>query len=361
MIQKSVRSNLREIREMTRSQWLIFALFLSSCPSAWSQGTEASNQQQPGNAAALPASAPSTKTDASKEPTAKEVLESNTASKNVPEKKPASAPATIAAPKTEPIATDKNNPPEKKPIEKKAVPSKTSEAAKKKVDVAKVTDGIQKQYNSISSAIFDFEQSYKHPFLAVTESSKGKVSYAKSGGKMVWSYLEPKQRQKQFFINGNKFTYYLVNDKIAYTHDCYDQDTLSASVTFLLGKGSLKDSFTISELTGEIPNSALTWLTLIPKEKDSSVKKIALGVGPDARVTESIVEDASGGKNHFKFINFKANPKIADSVFVFSAPKGVMVQPMPNVSCPSAPAGAPKKPEPPATKNTAKAGNPVKK
>jgi len=29
---------------------------------------------------------------------------------------------------------------------------------------------------------------------------------------MVWSYLEPKDKQKKFYIDGKKFTYYSVTD-----------------------------------------------------------------------------------------------------------------------------------------------------
>lgn len=215
----------------------------------------------------------------------------------------------------------------------KAAPVVTPEKAS--ADLSKLADRIQKQYKQTKSATFGFEQFYLHPFLSTKESSKGEVAYDKASGSMMWNYQEPKERQKKFFIRGNKFTFYSVADKIAYTHNCYDQDTLSAAVPFLLGTGDLKNSFTLALFEGESPNKALSWITLMPKEENAPVKKIFLGVSLDGKVVESIVEDPSGGKNHFKFINFKTNPKVAASVFVFKAPPGVMVQPMPNVQCPT--------------------------
>lgn len=228
-----------------------------------------------------------------------------------------------------------------KAISKSATPPLVVKPTAKKTDqteanLAKLIDAIQRQYNNTKSATFDFDQSYKHPFLAVTENSHGNVSYQKVHGNMVWNYTQPKEKQKKFYISGNQFTYFSVSDKVAYTHNCYNKDTLSASVTFLLGTGSLKDSFTIKPLIGDMPNTALSWVTLIPKEPNAPVSKILLGVNKDFKVMESVVEDPSGGKNHFKFSNFKTNPKIAASVFVFTPPKGVLVQPMPNVSCPEA-------------------------
>ncbi len=204
-------------------------------------------------------------------------------------------------------------------------------AAKKsaKPNLDKLISAIQKQYNGTTSTSFDFEQEYKFQFLPSPEISKGKVYYDRLLGSMLWSYTEPAANQKKFYINGKKFTYYLV-DKIAYVHGCYEQDTLSPSLAFLLGKGSLKDSFTPSSFTAP-EGSKLSWIKLAPKEKNAPVKFIYLGA-ENGQVKESIVEDLSGGKNHFKFSNFK-NDKIDKEIFVFTPPKGVTVEPMPNVTC----------------------------
>ena len=212
----------------------------------------------------------------------------------------------------------------------KTVPTQVA----KKKELPKFIDAVQRQYNSTNAATFNFEQSYKHPFLNVTETSKGVVKYSRAGGKMLWNYVEPKNRQKKFYINGNRFTYYSITDKIAYTHDCYDQETLSASVAFLLGTGNLRQSFTITFLEADIPNPSLTWLSLSPKENNAPVKRLLLGIDNKAKVVESLVEDPSGGKNHFKFIDFKMVKSLPDNIFVFTLPKGVKLEPMPNVVCP---------------------------
>lgn len=209
--------------------------------------------------------------------------------------------------------------------------TKTVAKTSGKVTLEKLVSAIQTEYNNTSSTTFDFEQEYKHPFLAVMEKSTGQVFYDRALGNMLWSYLEPANKQKKFYIHGSEFTYYSVNDKIAYVHNCYHQDTLSASITFLLGKGKLKDSFTVAMMPEPTPNKTLAWLKLTPKEKDAPVKYIYLGV-ENGKVKESLVEDLSGGKNHFKFQNFKAD-KIDKNTFVFVAPKGVKVEPMPNVDC----------------------------
>lgn len=301
---------------MQRFHYLMFCLFLS-CISHGDQKTVSSATPSTPAAAAQP----NVNADASKKEAAAKKPEAEKPPKNIAP--PKAAPQKSGASANKPAASAKQ------------APEATKPASAGNATVNSLVDAIQRQYNSIRSSTFDFEQSYKHPFMNVTETSKGTVAYQKLGGKMVWSYLEPKERQKKFYVNGNKLTYYSASDKIAYTHDCYDRDTLSASVAFLLGSGNLKASFVISPSDGENLNQALTWLTLVPNEKDAPVKRILLGVNKEAKVMESVVEDPTGGKNHFKFHNFKVNPKIASSVFVFVAPEGVTVQPMPNVTCPA--------------------------
>lgn len=204
--------------------------------------------------------------------------------------------------------------------------------ASKNLSVDELVKAIQKQYNNTTSLTFDFEQNYKNPFLTESESSEGQVAYDRAMGNMLWSYLKPEGRQKKFYINGSELTYYSVSGNIAYVNKCYQQDTLSASLAFLQGFGKIKDSFTPSLLKDPTPNKDLQWLKLAPKEKNTPVKFIYLGV-KDGSVLESIVEDPTGGKNHFKFKHFNTL-KIDKGTFTFTAPKGVIVEPMPNVVCP---------------------------
>ncbi len=229
---------------------------------------------------------------------------------------------------------------------------KLEEEAKKKAQEAKelsqLADDIQKRYNETRSAILEFEQRYTSAFLSQNEVSKGKVWY--KARNMLWRYEEPKDRQKEFYIEGKKFTYHIINDKLAFTHDCFEKDTLSASISFLWGQGKLKESFTIHPLKETLTNTSLKWLTLIPKEKNAPISSISLGVDPKtAVVQESIVTDLSGGKNSFRFSKFVANPVIPEKIFHFVPPAGLKVQPMPNVVCPKAPPPS-KAPSPPKAK-----------
>lgn len=269
----------------------------------------------------------------------------------------------IRAPSTKRPAKDRVS--SKEVEQASSITTKKTDRAKEKqaqASIDSLVSAIERRYISTNSATFDFEQSYQHPFLKTNEVSKGQVSFKKAGGKILWSYLEPKDRQKKFYINGDKLTYYSIKDKLAYVHNCYDKDALSASVAFLMGMGSLNKAFAITMLTSHDKNPALKWLSLVPKEKNPPFKTLLLGVGSGGMVMESIVIDQSGGKNHFKFKGYKANSKIPDSTFVFTPEKGVMVQPMPNVTCKTTtpPEKTPLK-KPAASKDQTKSASPKNK
>lgn len=236
------------------------------------------------------------------------------------------------------LPSKKTQPKASLPTAQAAQAKKAAEAkAKEALRLSKLADLVQKQYSNTNSAIFSFEQSYKHPFLAaVNESSKGKVFFKPQ--RMLWRYTEPADRKKEFYIVGKNLTYYLESDKLAYINKCFEQDTLSASITFLWGKGKIKESFIIEAYPGKVPNEKLNWLRLIPKEKDAPAKSISLGVNSKGVVTESMVVDQSDGENHFKFSDFHINKDIPEKTFIFVPPAGVLVQPMPHVQCEKAPA-----------------------
>lgn len=275
-----------------------------------------------------------------------------------PKKAPIAPPGAAAQPKASPsLPTPAQKIPEVglKPSAKTTPPPKPVPSTQKAPPIAskataaalsQLADDVQKQYNKTNSATFDFEQSYKSLFLPTLESSKGQVFF--KARNMLWRYNEPSDRKKEFYIEGRKFTYHLVNDKQAFTHNCFEKDTLSAAITFLWGHGNLKNSFEIRAFQGAISDPKLKWLTLIPKEKNAPVKSISLGVDPKtAIVVESVVTDLNDGVNSFRFTNFKVNPTIPEKTFQFVPKSGVKLQPMANVVCPQEAPPAPIKATPP--------------
>jgi hypothetical protein len=101
------------------------------------------------------------------------------------------------------------------------------------------------------------------------------------------------------------------------------------------------------------PTNTLRWVTLISEEKHPQVQNIHLGIAIDQPIVkESIVIDATNGRNHFVFSNIKTNISIADHNFVFTPPKGetINILPMPNVTCPAPSPVVKEKPKAPPAK-----------
>lgn len=237
------------------------------------------------------------------------------------------------------------------PIAAKKIPPKAPAPPKPEVfDLEKVINGVQAYYQKITSSQFFFEQTYT--LFGKSEKFEGQALFKPK--KMYWNYQKPENKKKEFYISENKFTYLMTNDKIAYTHDCFSGDALSFAISFLWGKGNLKTSFTIKKNADETLNKNLFWLLLEPKEKNSAVTSIALGVNKKTYlVEETILYDATKGKNYFKFTQVKTNLPIKEDSFIYKPKEGIKVMPMPGVVCPKKEPAKTPPATPPVTKTNA--------
>jgi outer membrane lipoprotein-sorting protein len=218
------------------------------------------------------------------------------------------------------------------PLKKVPSAKQAKKTPVKVLDINIAINSLQKQYNNAKSATFSFSQKYSHPIFSNNNESFGIVYYKQHN--MKWHYQKPQNGEKILIIKNNKFILYRISDKIIYEHDCFSQDTLSASIEFLWGKGNIRQSFNISLNQDKALNQNLIWLTLIPKEKHPAVKSIYLGLNKQSfTVEESIVIDPNDGKNHFKFSNFILNALVPDKTFDFVPPKNIKIEKMPNVNC----------------------------
>ncbi len=224
------------------------------------------------------------------------------------------------------------------------LPSALSYAAKKTKNTAKSTASIkqpnpeakildqvlqtlQKTYENTQSFSGEFVQKYYSKLLRRTDTQNGLVKYSKLG-KIRWDYAKPK---KMFLVNGNTLWIFQPEHKQAFVNKCFNQDMLTASLAFLLGKGQLSKEFNARLLSKD--SEQITRLLLIPKEKNHAYKKLILFLDKTTfRVIESIVIDPLGNQNSFSFNQIKFNVKFAPNVFNFVPPKGIYASPMPG-SC----------------------------
>lgn len=199
-------------------------------------------------------------------------------------------------------------------------------------EVKALVDRTQAFYEKTQDFTATFKQDYTNKVFARTMTSTGKVSYAKANGaepsRMRWDYDKPKG--KSFLLSGEK-AYFYDPEATTLTVTTFDSSQLSASVTFLWGKGKLEKEFAITKATCD--KCAGVPLELNPLKPDPRFQKIYLEIDPKtATVLKSTVIDPEGNANVIGFSDLKTNQGIGVSkdggvpeVFRLAPPAGTQV------------------------------------
>jgi len=187
-----------------------------------------------------------------------------------------------------------------------------------KETLEQLVDRVQAFYEKIEDFSSQFEQRYHYKMFDRTQVSSGRVIFKKPA-RMRWDYEKPTKRS--FLITDNQV---LALDMAAMTltKTSIDTDKLSAAVTFLWGKGKLKEEFNIAQV--ECKGCKEVRLELVPKKEEPRFQKLFLDVNPrTAQVMQSIVVDPDGSENQIRFLNWKANQALKPEAFRLSVPDGI--------------------------------------
>ena len=186
-----------------------------------------------------------------------------------------------------------------------------------------VLAGVQKFYAGITTVQAKFRQEVTNTTFNRSDISDGTVMIGKPG-KMRWEYLGKAHKgkvavAKSFISDGNQLTVVDQENKQVIKKDL-SKNLLPTAITFLYGKGNLADDFKPEvDNTGAYGTKADVVLKLTPKQQSGQYKNLFLVVDPtEFRVKESIIVDAAGNKNHFRFFAPKFNEKLDDKLFQFS-------------------------------------------
>jgi len=179
---------------------------------------------------------------------------------------------------------------------------------------------MQGFYEKTQDFTADFRQEYVYKTFNRTVVSTGTVAFQKPA-KMRWEYLTPSKRS--FVLSGDRI-YALDPDAQTLTKAALPTSQLSASVTFLWGKGKLSDEFDISRT--ECKECLGTLLTLVPKKPDPRFREVQLDIDPKtAQVRRSIVIDPDGSRNTITFSNLKTNVSVPKETFQLTPPPGTQI------------------------------------
>jgi len=226
----------------------------------------------------------------------------------------------LAAPVVAPAPPAAQAPAKQAPAPAPAAKVPEKKSAAPTPEVKDLVDRMQSFYEKTQDFTADFRQDYKYKVLRRTQSSTGKVIYKKPG-LMRWEYEKPSVR-----------TFVLAGEKV-YAHDPeaqtlsvgrIDTNQLSASVTFLFGKGKLADEFSITK--GDCKDCKGTLLVLDPLKEEPRFRQVRLEVDPKtAQVLKSTVVDPDGSENAIAFLNLKTNVGIDADRFKINPPEGTRI------------------------------------
>jgi len=200
------------------------------------------------------------------------------------------------------------------PAELAAPPETTSE-------VKAAVKSMQAFYEKAKDCSADFTQTYLNQAFKKTLTSTGKLRFKKPG-MLRFDYLTPEP--KFFVVKNDKITSYVPAAQQAMVGS-FKADELSASVTFLFGKGNLETEFTVHP-PDRRDLTAGTAMLLLPKHEDPRFSKIYFVVDPaTSAVKQSVVVDPSGNENRFDFAHIETNRGLTEKDFDETLPKGTQI------------------------------------
>jgi len=188
---------------------------------------------------------------------------------------------------------------------------------------------IQEQYEKHADFKANFVQETTLKSLNKTQQAEG-IVYFKKPGKMHWMYSKP---TKQQIISDGKslWNYQPENKQVVVTRVTQAFQSKTPS-TFLAGLGNLKKDFQPRFVKEPVPGSNYS-LELTPLETQGGVEKLFLVTDPkNFHILQAKIQDAMGNTTQITFSKITFNNNLADSLFTFTAPKGVEVFTMPGAS-----------------------------
>jgi outer membrane lipoprotein carrier protein len=179
---------------------------------------------------------------------------------------------------------------------------------------------VQERYKGLQDFSSHFFQESYFLGLDKREYSKGTVRL-KRPGYMDWNYTEPKEQR--FISTGDTLYFFQPDLKQVTVGDFKQSFSSDIPVTFLLGIGEIKDSFTLAEACSTENGTALK---LSPKKADDNLQAFILLVRPnDKTPLGARMTDIGGNETTILFQDILWNPGLTVKSFEFIVPQGIDV------------------------------------
>ena len=190
-------------------------------------------------------------------------------------------------------------------------------SAKPPTDAAVVK--VQRFYDRIRDFTANFEQIYSSPLLEKPQTSTGTIAFLRPG-RLRWDYAAPSPRT--FLLLQGTALMFDPEAKML-TKSAIGDSPLAASLSFLMGKGSLARDFDVFPLPKVSPG--VERLRLVPKAKQFTELLLDIDEATGA-VRESTVVGNDGSRNSLRLTSLSVNKGLKPQRFVLDVPKDTEVQ-----------------------------------
>jgi outer membrane lipoprotein carrier protein len=202
-----------------------------------------------------------------------------------------------------------------------AASAAAKEPAPKDGAIAVAAQRMQAFYEKTHDLTAHFQQTFVNPAFHKTLRSEGRLAFEKPG-MIRFDYSSPEP--KLFVVKGDRIVSYIPAAQQA-MEGSFKADQLSASVTFLWGRGHLESEFRIAAANRKdlAPGIALE---LTPRHPDPRFQRIFFVVDPKSyAVKESLVVDGAGDENRFDFSDLRPDAGLSPKDFDFTPPPGTQI------------------------------------
>lgn len=187
--------------------------------------------------------------------------------------------------------------------------------------VRKELQQLERFYKQVKTLKARFVQRVSSTNASKQEESAG-VFYLQRPGKFRWDYTMP--FEQRIIADGKRIWVYDVDmDQVIVKE--LDLVLGNTPAVLLSGTHELKQQFQVRPLENlQGRTDALSWVLLIPKNKESNYRQIVLGFNQDDLKVMELIDNFEQ-KTQMDFMEVTRNPKLDASLFVFSPPPGVDV------------------------------------
>ncbi|MCU7915515.1 MAG: outer membrane lipoprotein chaperone LolA [Candidatus Thiodiazotropha sp. (ex Gloverina cf. vestifex)] len=158
----------------------------------------------------------------------------------------------------------------------------------------------------------EFRQTIQRPDEDTVYATNG-IFYLKRPGQLRWEYEDP---ATQVIVADGKRIWLHDIELEQVSHRSQKAALEGTPAQLLSGTGPIDEDF---ELLEQGESDGLTWLELIPKEKDAQFAKVRLGL-LENELQRMEMHDSFGQITRFIFYNIARNPALSTELFVFVPP-----------------------------------------